>query len=271
MALTAFQRRICRLIAQNRLSSGESYIAGGTALNALLKAPRISGDIDIFHDTTEALRRSWEQDRNVLTDAGFQISILRETPAYVQALAQSAGERVLMEWARDSAFRFFPLVEDEQMGLTLHPFDLATNKVLALAGRLEIRDWIDVQECSRSIQHLGLLIWAACGKDPGFSPPALLNEASRSSHYSQEEMNRLDFGGAIPDIGALSRQWKATMKEARDLIEMLPAEQAGQCLLTRSGALFTGTTQELKNAIESGKLFWHQGTVGGVLPTVTNM
>ena len=28
----------------------------------------------------------------------------------------------------------FPLLEHEQLGLTLHPFDLATNKVLALVG-----------------------------------------------------------------------------------------------------------------------------------------
>jgi hypothetical protein len=45
-----------------------------------------------------------------------------------------------MEWARDSAFRFFPLVENSELGLVLHPFDLAVNKVLALVGRGEARD-----------------------------------------------------------------------------------------------------------------------------------
>ena len=30
------------------------------------------------------------------------------------------------------------------MGLVLHPLDLATNKILAMAGRMEPRDWIDV-------------------------------------------------------------------------------------------------------------------------------
>ena len=62
-----------------------------------------------------------------------------------------------MQWVRDSAFRFFPLVTHEQLGLVLHPFDLATNKVLALVGRLEVRDWIDVIECSRRLQPLGFL------------------------------------------------------------------------------------------------------------------
>jgi hypothetical protein len=62
-----------------------------------------------------------------------------------------------MRWARESAFRFFPLVEQADLGLALHPFDLATNKVLALVGRLEVRDWIDVIECDRRLQRLGYL------------------------------------------------------------------------------------------------------------------
>ncbi len=79
-----------------------------------------------------------------------------------------------MQWSRDSAFRFFPLVRHDELGLTLHPFDLATNKVLALIGRLEARDWIDVINCHDRIQPLGYLAWAACGKDPGFSPASVL-------------------------------------------------------------------------------------------------
>lgn len=32
---------------------------------------------------------------------------------------------MLMQWTCDSAFCFFPLIENELMGLALHPFDLA--------------------------------------------------------------------------------------------------------------------------------------------------
>ncbi len=74
----------------------------------------------------------------------------------------------------------FPLVEHEDFGLTLHPYDLATNKVLAMVGRLEARDWIDVISAHERVQHLGLLLWGACGKDPGFGPGAILNHARRS-------------------------------------------------------------------------------------------
>ena len=55
MALTDYQRGVCRLLAENRIRSGESYVAGGAALNELLRAPRLSRDIDLFHDTEQAL------------------------------------------------------------------------------------------------------------------------------------------------------------------------------------------------------------------------
>ena len=38
MALTGYQREVCRLLADNRVRSGESYVAGGAALNEVLRA-----------------------------------------------------------------------------------------------------------------------------------------------------------------------------------------------------------------------------------------
>ena len=51
MALTPFQRGICRLLAQHRIAGGESYVAGGASLNELTTGSRISRDVDLFHDT----------------------------------------------------------------------------------------------------------------------------------------------------------------------------------------------------------------------------
>jgi hypothetical protein len=38
MPLTDYQRRVCRLLAGERVAQGERYVAGGAALNELLKA-----------------------------------------------------------------------------------------------------------------------------------------------------------------------------------------------------------------------------------------
>jgi hypothetical protein len=184
MALTEFQRGVCRLLAENRIRSGESYVAGGAALNELLHAPRRSRDLDLFHDTEQALAASWSADRERLDSNGYVVAVVRERPTFVEAEVRRDGEAVIVQWAHDSAYRFFPLVRHEELGLVLHPFDLATSKVLALVGRVEPRDFVDTLSCDREVQPFGLLAWAACGKDPGFSPAAILEHAARSTRYS---------------------------------------------------------------------------------------
>ena len=268
MALTELQRRICRLIAENRIASGESYVAGAAALNELILAPRISRDIDLFHDTDEALGASWQADRTLLQEQGLSVRLLRERPSFVEALVSAANESVLMQWVRDSAYRFFPLVQHEELGLVLHPFDLATNKVLALVGRLEVRDWVDLIQCDERIQGLGYLAWAACGKDPGFSPAAILDHAARTGRYSSEEVNSLSFAGAPPDAAGLSRQWKVMLGRAKDILAALPPMEAGKCVLTVQGGLCHLTAADLRGAVARGEIVFHEGRIRGALPRV---
>jgi hypothetical protein len=266
MALTEIQRNICRLIAENRISSGESYVAGAAALNELIQAPRVSRDVDLFHDTEQALQNSWDADRLLLQEHGFQVRVLRERPSFVEAQISRGNDSVLMQWARDSAYRFFPLLQHKELGLVLHPFDLATNKVLALVGRLEVRDWVDVIECNERIQPFAYLTWAACGKDPGFSPDAILEHAGRSGRYSAEEVLELSFEGESPDPTALSKRWHSILGEAKIIIEMLPPEELGKCVLSPDGTLYRGDLSKSKN--DRGHLLYHSGSIRGALPRI---
>jgi hypothetical protein len=267
MVLTEFQREICRLLAKHRIASGESYLAGGATLNEMLTAPRVSRDIDLFHDSSEALEQSWESDRDVLLGQGFGVWVIRERPYFVEAEVSRGDEGVLMQWARDSAFRFFPLVEDDDLGLVLHPFDLATNKVLALVGRLEVRDWVDVIECSRRLQHLGYLAWAAPGKDPGFSPASILGHAARSARYSEQEVAALSFDGEPPDAAVLAGEWREILAEASEVHHGLPGEMVGTCVLDADRRLFNGDPDALRRALEQGDITFHAGSIRGTLPT----
>ena len=63
MAATSYQCGILKLLAAQRKQRGESYVAGGIALNQLLAAPRLSHDIDLFHSSQEAVAESWDADR----------------------------------------------------------------------------------------------------------------------------------------------------------------------------------------------------------------
>jgi len=242
-------------------------VAGGAALNEVLGASRRSKDLDLFHDTEEALAASWESDRELLVSGGYEVSPIRERPAFVEALIRRAGDQVIVQWTRDSAYRFFPLMEHPDFGLTLHPFDLGTNKVLALAGRLEPRDWIDVIHSCRLIQPLGFLIWAASGKDPGLSPALVLAEAGRA-RYSSPEIDELAFDGPRPEAGALSREWAGMVKEAAPVIDLLPAETVGTCVLERAGALFRGSVEALRASLAGNRVIFHSGTIRGAFPRI---
>ena len=266
MALTEFQRTICQLVAANRVASGESYVAGAVALNELIGATRVSRDIDLFHDTEHAVAAAWTADRQLLEHGGFAVRVVRERAGFVEAEVSREGQTVLIQWARDSAFRFFPLVQHDEFGLVLHPFDLATNKVLALVGRLEARDWIDVIACDQRLQPLGYLAWAACGKDPGFSPPGIVEQAARSARYSYGEIAELSFSGPPPDAAKLSQTWHGMLDAARQIIATLPGEEAGKCVLGPGSVLYRGSAADLHSALRSGQIGFHAGRIRGVLP-----
>lgn len=265
MALTPYQHDLCKRLAERR-EGEESYIAGGVALNTLAGAPRISRDIDLFHDTQTALQLTWEADRIWLEQKAYSLEILRERPTYIEVVVGQGSESVLVQWLQDSAFRFFPLQPHPDFGWTLHPLDLATNKLLAMAGRLEARDWVDMITCHQSVQPLGFLAFAACGKDPGYNPLLILDEAARSSHYSQVEIEGLDWAGPPPDAGNLSRVWKAALKEAHEFIDVLPLEHLGKCVLNSDGSLFCGSISQLQASLEKDELIFHAGAVRGVWP-----
>jgi hypothetical protein len=266
MALTALQRDICHLLAAGRRASGDSYVAGGVALSVALRTHRLSRDVDVFHDTVEAVARSWDRDRQSLEGAGYVVETTRERPGFVEALVFRRAERVTIEWAADSAFRFFPLVEHDDLGLALHPFDLATNKVLALVGRLEARDWVDVIECDARLQPLGFLAWAACGKDPGFTPSGILAAAQRSARYTDEELASLAFDGAPPRAADLSVRWRQAVERARAVLDSLPAAHVGEAVLTEDGNLLTADATALEKALDNEQVVFHKGRLHGALP-----
>jgi hypothetical protein len=270
MPLTRLQRDVCRLLGEERKNRGESYVAGGVALNELLHGTRRSHDIDLFHDSLEALRASWDADRALLLQQGFSVEVVRERPAFVEAVVRRAHEETLVEWAQDSAFRFFPLIAHAELGVTLHPFDLATNKTLALVGRREPRDWIDILHCDETLQPFGYLVWASAGKDPGYGPGAIIEEAARSARYAQEELDALDFTGVPPDAGTLARRWKIILAEAHAVIDALPAAHAGTCVLTDADGLLRAPPEALSEQLARGAVRFHHGRIGGAFPNVTN-
>ena len=267
MAVTAFQSEVLKRIARSRIDGGETYIAGGLALNHLLKRPRVSSDVDVFNSTYSALERAADHDCEVLKAAGYDIRVTRRRDYIVEVVASREGGSTELQWVQDSAYRFFPLVEDELLGLTLHPFDLATNKLLALAGRRVPRDWVDTITCAEDIQPLGLLAWAANGKDPGLTPNYILEMCMRTT-YSRPEFELAIKNAKDYNVEELSQKWHDMIWRARETVKLLPPSEVGKVVMTREGELFKGDDETLRQALADNEIVFHEGTIGGAWPVI---
>ena len=231
MPLTAFQRTVLRLLAANR--SPDSYVAGGTIVNQGDSTPRYSNDIDLFHDPAASVVSCAAADIATLESHGYHVTRLLDGRSFIRATVQRDVHTVLIDWATDSAFRFFPVIADAEIGYRLHPVDSATNKCLALAGRTEVRDVIDVLTLHDSTLQLGAICWAACGKDPGFTPDLLLDMISRNARITPDLLAREALREPI-DPKALKLRWMDALTEARALIRTLNAIELG-CVYVAPG------------------------------------
>lgn len=267
MALTGFQCELLKTLAANRVANAGSYVAGGLAFNHTLKTPRVSRDIDIFHDSREAMFRSWEADRETLEQFGCAVRPRRVLDYFIEAEISKDGNRTEIQWGTDSAYRFFPLVPDPVVGFTLHPLDLAANKFSALVGRAEPRDWIDAITAIRELQPLICLLSVACGKDPGYSPKSMLEFIARR-HYNQVELDEKILPTGAYNAAELCRFWHEEVARAWEMADVLPREEVGKAVMTDVGELFKGTDDELKTALEAGKIVFHEGEIGGAWPRI---
>lgn len=160
-----------------------------------------------------------------------------------------------IEWARDSAWRFFPVEPDAELFWRLHPFDALTNKALAMGSRAETRDVVDLVH-NRGSTPLCAIVWAACAKDAGFTPLLLLDQMRRNARVDLAALREM--GAAIAPAD-LKRDWLALAAVAE--AEVLRAANAGVEL----GVAFVA---------DDGQIAWfdvpgvrvHHATLGGVVP-----
>jgi hypothetical protein len=169
-----------------------------------------------------------------------------------------------LDWCFDSSFRFFPVKPDVEFGYCLHQADLATNKVLALAGRSEIRDLVDILYLHDNYLHLGAICWAACGKDQGFSPLFLLNEARRNAKFREPDLvsGYLAHPVTLPE---LKQRWLDAAADAEKLFARLPAGEVGCLYLDNAGSPVTPNPES--SAFQT--LVRHFGSVRGAWPNLS--
>ncbi len=253
--LSEIQRDVLRAIAAGR--APDSYVAGAAALNAT--RARQSEHIDIFNESAERAEMAFSADCAALRASGFEIVVRRSAKGFHQAEAVRGGDKVAIDWAHDSAFRFFPAIEDPDFGWRLHEIDLALNKCLALAGRTEPRDVWDVVDIVERGHDLGGLAWAAPAKDPGYTAELLLDDMNWRARVDPEPLKRL-LGVDTFDPVALKRKYLDAARAARESFTRSDLKRMGELPLSPDGAKVL--------APDDPEAIWHQGSLRGAWPEI---
>jgi hypothetical protein len=169
-------------------------------------------------------------------------------------------EPELKRATRNPAILFFPLSPDQNLGYKLSHADTATNKILAAAGRMESRDYVDCLFLDQTYCSLGALVWAAAAKDSGLSPDLILELMQRNSRHSKEELET-EVDWVVPfDPERMKERWLNACEEARKLIAWLPQEDYGCLYLNKASKVVTPTPETID------KLVRHHASKGGAWP-----
>ena len=262
MPLTDFQRALLATLTGGRRE--ESYLAGGAALHFAPNSTRYSNDLDFFHDSAERVASTFASDRSRLEAAGYTVTVELSQPGFVRTTVARRSDATRVDWAHDSAWRFMPLVREPLGGLLLHPVDLSVNKVLALAGRDEARDFVDILFIHDRLLPLGALCWAAAGKDPGYTPLSLLELLKRRGRYRPEDFTRLDLAEPF-DLVAAKQKWLAALEETDAFVRSRPPDEIGCLYFSMERETFVMPARDGTSADTATP---HYGAPGGVLPQI---
>jgi hypothetical protein len=239
VARTDFQRELLAVLAKGR--NPNSHFAGGATLNR--NNPRLSDDFAIFADDAAILIQSVSDDLKNLTASGYRVDRTfapDQRPQHFKCIVAKDRRSTSVEWACDTVRRFFPAIQDAEFGWRLRQFDLAINKILALAGRREPRDDIDIVALHRSGLTIASLANAAPGKDAGLTPQLVLDEITRNARFSEDELNSVHSLAPI-DAVATKRAFLEGVANARDIFSQISLDAAGTVFISANGK-FVATT-----------------------------
>lgn len=164
--LTPFQRKVLKAFTELEESKA-FYLTGGTALSAFYLAHRLSEDFDLFTSEEPLISIVARKFKSALENLAIHVQEIRSFSSFWEAVAREGAESFKIQLAYDSPYMLSAL--DEKDGLRIHSFeDIAAGKLLALYGRAEERDFIDIYCIVRDGKiSLETLTELAKRKDPG--------------------------------------------------------------------------------------------------------
>jgi len=195
--LSALQKRVA--VAVSALADAEELgLAGGAALIVWGIGDRVTRDLDFFakrSDTVDRLAPAVEQ---ALRSGGLDVEVVRSSPGFARLQISDGIETTELDLAWDYRMRD---LRDTEHGRVLDRDELAADKMLALYGRAEARDFVDVYRL-RTLYSREQLCTLALEKDRGFIASAFAEALRRI-----DRRDRVEFDVDATTLDALRREF----------------------------------------------------------------
>ena len=137
--LTPIQREVATLIVG--LEEAEGFaLAGGAAMILRGQIDRLTQDLDFFGLAGSDVYRLVPAAETALRAAGFNVERRLEGASFVRLEIERSGQVTELDLAADA--RLLPVQRDLEVP-TLNAQELAVDKLLAIFGRAEARDFAD--------------------------------------------------------------------------------------------------------------------------------
>lgn len=213
--LTDLQRKILNIFSL--LPDKEAfYLTGGTALSAFFLKHRKSYDLDFFTNTEELILPFSQKLETSLKNENFMVERLRGFHSFVELSVSFQDELTMIHFTLDSPFRFKEPIEAKDIeGIKIDNLvDIATNKILALFGRAELRDFIDVYFLVKEHFTKKELIEKAALKDPGFDLYWLGIAMEQVENFEDDEnMHLLTKQYTMEELKTFFRLWRKEIRK----------------------------------------------------------
>ena len=179
--LTSLQQRVRSIVAE--LPEADTVaLAGGGALIVHGIVDRATTDLDFFSSDAVDVRRFAEATCSALQRDGLNVVTERSSSDFVRLHVHDGNDEMSIDIGISG--RAFPPVPTAQ-GRVLAVEDLAGDKLLALFGRAEPRDFVDIHALAARFDIADLCRFAA-DKDPGFSLEHLRDALGVFEHHPRQ-------------------------------------------------------------------------------------
>jgi hypothetical protein len=180
--LTPLQEQVASIVAG--LAEAENFaLAGGAALITRGEIQRETRDLDFFGLAPDDVDRLVPAVDRALQEAGLVVRRVQVSPGFARLIVESGDHSTELDLGADA--RLFP-VEPHHPAPTLSGEELAVDKILAVFGRAEARDFVDLAAVEARY-GLDRLFELAAEKDHGFTREMFAEMAGRFSRLRPEE------------------------------------------------------------------------------------